>query len=95
MKDALQVLDALLEAGADPRLPGTDGKDAGALARQLKAPRAFLERLEAAGNACGRGPLAAACLVRFGTPLGLPAQRPPCISIFQQPVEQGRAGANS
>ena len=32
-------------AGADPHLPGTDGKDAGALARQLKAPRAFLERL--------------------------------------------------
>ena len=46
VKDALQVLDALLEAGADPRLPGKDGRDAGALARQLKAPRAFLERLE-------------------------------------------------
>ena len=46
VKDALQVLDALLEAGADPRLPGKDGNDAVALARQLKAPRAFLERLE-------------------------------------------------
>ena len=46
VKDALQVLDALLEAGADPRLPGKDGIDAEALARQLKAPRAFLERLE-------------------------------------------------
>lgn len=46
VKDALQLLDALIEAGADPRLPGKDGKDAGALARQLKAPRAFLERLE-------------------------------------------------
>jgi hypothetical protein len=46
VKDALQPLDALLEAGADPRLPGKDGNDAVAIARQLKAPRPFLDRLE-------------------------------------------------
>lgn len=44
--DALQILDALLEAGADPRLPGKDGRDAVAIARKLKAPRPFLGRLE-------------------------------------------------
>ncbi len=46
VKDALELLDLLLEAGAAARLPGKDGKDAVALARELKAPRAFVERLE-------------------------------------------------
>ena len=44
VKDALQVLDALLEAGPTRAFPART-KKRGALARELKAPRAFLERL--------------------------------------------------
>lgn len=46
VEDALRILDAMLEVGADPRLAGKDGNDAVAIARQLKAPRAILKRLE-------------------------------------------------
>jgi ankyrin repeat protein len=47
VEDAIRPLDILLDAGANPRLKNAAGEDAIAISRRLKAPKAFLRRLEA------------------------------------------------
>lgn len=47
---AIALLDLLLDAGADPGIANKEGEDTVALARRLRAPRAFLARLEKGGK---------------------------------------------
>jgi len=47
---AIELLDLLLDAGAEPGIANREGEDAVAVARRLKAPRAFLARLETGGK---------------------------------------------